>query len=222
MGADRGVCELAPQASSRFVHVAAGSYVMAALNLCHHVSLDGAGENETTIQGGVLGLRSAATLSHVTVTGAIGGGVRIAPGESPEISHCTITGNVNIDDGGGLRMYRASSPTVTHCTISGNWADEQGGGVFARNSSPTFSDCRITGNFATRIGGGAEMDSATVVNCTISGNYAGRQGGGLWIRSGVAVTNCAIWGNTSRAKRSRWRRFLSSVSSEAPSRAPHR
>ena len=99
MGADTGVCEGAGEAA-RLVHLAPGTYAIGGLSLTHNVSLVGAGEEETVIEGTVRGLRTGAVLSHLTVRHGTSGGIRVSAGEAPEILHCAITGNRGYDFGG--------------------------------------------------------------------------------------------------------------------------
>ena len=132
MGADTGVCER-PGEAARVVHVAPGTYAIDGLSLTHNVSLVGAGEEETVIEGTVLGLRTGAVLSHLTVRH--GGGIRVSAGEAPEILHCVITGNRGYDSG-GVCCGSHSSPTLISCTISGN-SGRRGGGALMQIETST-------------------------------------------------------------------------------------
>ena len=64
------------------------------------MSVVGAGQDQTVIEGTVRGLRTGAVLSDVTVTGGSAGGLVVASGEAPTIRDCTIIGN----SGGGVYM----------------------------------------------------------------------------------------------------------------------
>ena len=79
MGADTGVCEV-PGERQRLLRLAAGTYNIEGLNLVPRVSVEGVSEEETVIEGTVLGLRTGAVLSHVTVTAGTPGGMRVPCG----------------------------------------------------------------------------------------------------------------------------------------------
>ncbi len=200
MGADTGICE-GPPGTVRVVHLAEGTYKSNDLDLSHKVRVHGAGEDKTIISGTVYNLGTGALLSHLTVTGGTkGGGIRIGPGENPEISNCTISGNSGRVEGGGVYCC-GSSPTLTNCTITGNWAQSiadtlgRGGGVFCTGGSPLLTNCRISGNLAD-YGGGVYSDegsSPKLVNCIISDSC---NGGGLHCDGAATLTNCTISGNT--------------------------
>ncbi len=220
MGADYGVCET-PGEATRLVHLAPGTYAISGLNLCHRVSLEGAGEEETVLEGAVRGLRTGAVISHLTVTAGTDGGVIVARGEKPEISSCTITAN----SGSGVL---GSSPTLTNCTISRNAVGgvscdgspiltnctitkNSGGGVRSpcqwATGSPFLTNCAISGNsgfgvssshptltnctISANSGIGVSGDHSTLTNCTISGN----SGTGVSGYRSLTLTNCIVWDN---------------------------
>jgi parallel beta-helix repeat protein len=212
MGADTSVCD-DPGLSELLIRLAPGVYNISDLSLVHNVSLEGAGEEETVIEGTVRGLGTGATLSHVTVRGE-GTGIHVEGGESPEILNCTITtGNSgpgvscrasspvltnctitgNSAPGGGVRCYDSSAPVLTNCTITEN----PGGGVNCMGSSPVLTNCTITGNSAHDGAGLSCYDSSSPVltNCTITGNSA-RWGGGVdCSNSSPVLTSCIVWSN---------------------------
>ena len=186
MGSDTGLCDV-PEESDRLIRLSAGTYPIVGFNLAYNVSIEGAGESETVLEGTVFGLRTSATLSHVTVTGGTEtGGIRVGPGESPVISHCTIRDNTAYGAaGGGVSCGAGSSPTFLWCTISANLAWSSmgpgfGGGIACSVSSPTFTNCTVKDNSAYGGGGVYCRDSApTFTNCTIAGN----DGGGFYSSS---------------------------------------
>jgi parallel beta-helix repeat protein len=186
MGADEGTCEEGGP-SERMLHVAAGRYSVAGTTLAHRASIIGEGPEETVLEGTVWGLRTAESLSRVTVTGGGFGGVVLSGGESPVIEECTFSDN----SAGGVFVY-ASSPTLTSCTIARNWDH----GVYCWKCSPTLTRCRI---LESRSGGGVYCDSESspiLRSCTISGHAEA----GLYSSGGSSpiLTNCTISACTMR------------------------
>jgi parallel beta-helix repeat protein len=177
------------------VHLAAGTYAVDDLDLVHKVSLLGAGEDVTVIEGTVVGLRTGSTLGNLTVTKGPKGGIAVSEWENPRIMNCTISGNIATFHGGGVDCSEGSSPTLTNCTISGNWVAGAptpgcapgdccwiagvGGGVYCHaKSSPTFMNCTISGNSTA---GGCREPSFGGVYCEES--------------SSPKCINCVVWGN---------------------------
>jgi hypothetical protein len=201
MGADTGVCE-APSAPSRLVHLAPGSYSIQGLNLVHRVSLQGAGAEQTVIEGTIFGLRTGSRLSYLTVTKGTAGGIVVTSGESPEIAHCTIRGNASPGNTVSGVTCVDSSPILTDCIIAGN-AAVGGGGLRCFRASPALTGCTIFGNLA-HAGGGIRIgkdSSPVLVNCRILGNSAsqgaGGKGGGAHfeLNSEPTLINCVVAGN---------------------------
>jgi hypothetical protein len=194
-GDGRGTCG-EPGVAGRTVQVAAGEYSFAGLTLIANVSLIGAGAEETTILGDVCGLRTGATLAHLTVTGGHEG-VNVQGRQSPRIEDVTARGN----RGTGFFIVE-SSPILARCTAAGNAY----GGIGCSNSSPLIENCAVFGNSANRYSGGISSwgpeSFPTIVNCTITGNVAGSGGtsGVVCLQDGMAtVKNTIIWGNTPQA-----------------------
>ncbi len=195
--------------SSRRIELANGIYTISRANLSHRVSLVGENGGETVIVGTVDGLRTGATLAHLTVTG--GGGVVIGEGQAPEMTACTITGNHGtfrcVPDycgyfGGGVFCWNASV-RLTDCTVSGNAIFRgHGGGVFCHGGSPVFTRCRVLGNRTVGFEGGGmggglyfEGSSPVLMNCLIAGNLCDVAGAAVCCRScpSVLLTNCTVW-----------------------------
>jgi hypothetical protein len=207
MGSDQGICEGAA-VTSRTVRLGPGTYRVGNETLLHGVSLEGAGEDATVIEGAVYGLQTGAVLRGVTVMKGYWG-VVVGRGESPEIVDSRIVGNGTSGDPncGGLRVGEGSSPAVRGVTIR----DNEGVGMScARTSSPVVVACSIegskidglrgeTGSAVTlkgcRIAGngrwGAALASGTMESCTVSGNL----GGGLSCAEGGTLRDCDILGN---------------------------
>jgi hypothetical protein len=81
MGAETGTYEDLGE-RSRFIRLDPGTYDIENLTLTHHVSIKGASEEQTILEGTVRGLRTGCVLSQVTVT--TGSGIVIGLGEGCE------------------------------------------------------------------------------------------------------------------------------------------
>ena len=161
------------------VKVEAGTYVENVV-MKDGVSLIGAGEEVTIIDGGAAG--------HVVECSNCSIGVTL--------QGFTLT-NGDLYRGGG--MYNDNSTvTVTDCTISNNIATN-GGGMTNRDSSATVSNCTFISNTGTN-GGGMYNDGGTVVvsNCSFDDNYSKWSGGGIRNGEGatVQITGCRFTNNT--------------------------
>ncbi len=194
MGAPWGTCE-GDGSASRLVNLAPGSYPIVGSSLVHQVSLEGAGQKTTVIEGTVYGLRTGQVLSGVKVTSGREEGGIVTRGEGPEIRFCTISGNWGLSQFGGPGAVSCfnSSPTLTNCTIAGNLSNA---GVYCEQSSPTLTNCTISGNMAlstASAGVYCQLSSPTLTNCTISGNEGS---GARFFYSSSTLTNCTILGNS--------------------------
>jgi parallel beta-helix repeat protein len=170
MGAASETCG-SPGSPALLVHLAPGAYAIEGF-LEFPVSILGAGEEATTIEGTVIGLRTGSVLEGVTVRGGKQGGIRVLWGEAPVIRHCRISGNSD-SHGGGVFCSSNSSPTITSCTISGNLAIERGGGVYCDGkSSPTITNCTIAGNKDSGVYC-SSSSSPTLTSCIVWGNVGG-------------------------------------------------
>lgn len=209
MGADVGSCER-PGVSPRTVHLARGTYGLRDTTLAHSVSLLGAGESRTVIEGTVRGLRSGMALSDVTVTGGSAGGVIVGAGQSPEIIRCRITGNRTSNSGAGLHCLEGASPLLRECTISGNSTEWTGGGVQCDpGASPRLESCAISWNSARYAAAlNCREDSAPVLlDCRIQGNVTRDDGAAVeigWDASPV-LEHCTVYGNAGDGIRCQWR-----------------
>ena len=177
MGAEGEVVE-GSGAPTRLVHLATGTYEFLDFTLTHTVSIEGRGPSETTLVGSVIGLRTGAALSRLSVTGAPSwGGVVVAEGESPAIRQVRISGNASSRDeenplqGGGLYCY-GSSPTVTNCLIAGNWSGSGGGAVYCREgAAPAVTNCTVVANGGSGVC--STNASPVLLNSIVSNHAAG-------------------------------------------------
>ncbi len=194
MGADTGICEAAGEATRR-IHLGEGTYSMDGLSLVHHVSIEGAGEEVTVIEGTTGGLRTGTLVSRLAVTAGTRSGIRIGARESPYLFQCTITGNSSYL-GGGIFCGEGSSPTIETCTITKNETgiNGYGGGIYiAKESTATLVDCTIEGNSRTGV---SINGSPRLVNCTIFRNH---HRGGISINGSPQLTGCLILENSSNS-----------------------
>ncbi len=127
------------------------------------------------------------------------GGIQIEGG-SPTINNCKIHNNVTTVEGGGILISNPNGrPQITDCTIRGNIAGAGGGIYVTRSSNPLFKDCKISKNIGRNKGGGAwvgnschaEFENCTFLKNAVSSNTG--KGGGLYIADGDArLTGCDI------------------------------
>lgn len=193
MGAGTVTCDASPVAV-RLIRLAEGTYRIGERNLLHPVSIEGAGEGLSVVEGTLRGPRTGTTISHLTVTGGRASGIVVLVGEAPEFHHVTITGN-SAEKGGGISCAGKSSPVLTECTIAGNTAQIGGGFYFAEGSSPTVVDCTISGNATAWSGGGGEIYGGVLRRCRITGNVASWMGGGVSCGRTAVLEDCLISGN---------------------------
>jgi parallel beta-helix repeat protein/predicted outer membrane repeat protein len=228
MGSDNGVGGAAGNAAVT-LNIASGDYDLSRSLLVYWVSIQGAGEEKTTLKGTVTGLRSECFLKDVKVTGGKDSGIKIARGESPLIENCTVSNNSAYQgggifcsgdpaiknctisgnssyNGGGIFCDENAGPSITDCTIRDNIVDGEGGGVYCyNNSEPVFTRCTVYNNYADKNGGGVYCDENSkpiISNCTISANSTDMKGSGLYCNenSQALITNCTIWGNRTIAE----------------------
>ena len=97
------------------------------------------------------------TITDNTTSGS-GGGVYLGGGDmTPKLHNCLITNNSAVLDGGGIASYWSTLPQITNCTIAGNIASDpansnhgRGGGISCSyESRTTMKDCILADNAAT-------------------------------------------------------------------------
>jgi F-box protein 11 len=201
MGAAEGTCGGLGRAE-RIVHLAAGNYSLRGLTFAHHVSLEGAGEGKTVLEGTVTGLRDGALLSSLTVTGGCAG--IVIGNDSPEIRQVTIERVPDV----GLRCYRSSAAfvrsTIQECTAGVEWnlgAPAFTDSTIRRNTSAGLDLAGTSGVlescvFSENGGPGILLSAAqpTLQNCLVTGNSSG----GIDVTQGSAPTlaNCVVADNS--------------------------
>jgi uncharacterized repeat protein (TIGR01451 family)/CSLREA domain-containing protein len=162
------------------------------LDISDDLTINGAGTNTTTIDGGGLdrvfdiapnGQTPAVTITNLTIrngvaSGAAGGAIRINRG-NVTLSGCNLTGN-RADVNGGAIANVGGTLTVDTCTLSANLATSNGGGLF-NVATAVLGQSTLSGNSASSLGGGLYNGAtATLANSTLSGNNATLLGGGVY------------------------------------------
>jgi len=126
-----------------------------------------------------------------------GGGLYGKAG-SPTIANCIF--KLNSAGHGGAGYFWQGNPQFINCRFIDNYAGGSGGAMHSAECSPVLVNCIFTRNSAVEKGGAIynEANKAKIVNCTITQNYAYAGGGVYNQKSTPTVTNCILWGNTSR------------------------
>jgi hypothetical protein len=147
-----------------------------------------------TVKKCILSNNSAYSTSYY----GLGGGICNFDGSNPTITDCTVVDN-SAEVGTGVYSEN-SSPDLSNCTISGNLATYWGGGIYDVNSSSKISKCTFANNEAYGDGGGIYNSSSSpnINNCTFSDNSAGWDGGGICnnYNSSPYINNCTITNNS--------------------------
>ncbi len=126
-----------------------------------------------------------------------GGGLYCKVG-SPTISNCIFTRN-SAESGGAVYTWKGNCWFI-NCRFTDNYASDSGAAIYNFDSSSLFINCILTGNRAAEKGGGMynDLGRVQIINCSVLNNYA-YAGGGVYNQKSVPVlTNCILWGNTSR------------------------
>jgi hypothetical protein len=126
-----------------------------------------------------------------------GGGLYCKLG-SPTVSNCIF--KLNSAAFGGAVYFWRGNPELSNCKFIDNFAEDSGAGIYLSECNPTIVNCVFTKNSAVEKGGAIynEFNKANVINCTITKNFAYAGGGVYNQKSTPTVTNCILWGNTSR------------------------
>ncbi|MGI8689692.1 MAG: choice-of-anchor Q domain-containing protein [Thermomicrobiales bacterium] len=203
------------------ITIAAGTYNESGINVAAAVTITGAGQDVTTIDGAggtlpVLLINNAGntaisgvTVQHGSVSGGGNGGGILNNG-ALTLSESTVTGNQAFN-GGGIANYHGTL-TLTNSTVTGNQAvgyngtPGDGGGIFNDSGTVILQASVVSGNMSISGNGGGILNLTTptapaqlaLTNSTISGNTAKFGGGGIFNDNGVlGVMNSTLSGNTS-------------------------
>ena len=114
------------------VHVAAGVYTEN-VSMAGNVTVQGAGEGSTIIDGGgsgrviYIGYYSNVTLSGMTIrngnVAGSGGGIGVRSWSALTLTETTVSSNTATGDGGGIEINSPGTATIIHSTISNDFKD---------------------------------------------------------------------------------------------------
>jgi predicted outer membrane repeat protein len=126
-----------------------------------------------------------------------GGGLYCKAG-SPTVANCIFKLNSAVF-GGAVYFWRGN-PKLINCKFADNFVEDSGAAIHLSECNPTIVNCVFVRNSAVEKGGAIynEANKAKIINCTITKNYAYAGGGVYNQKSTPTVTNCILWGNTSR------------------------
>jgi filamentous hemagglutinin family protein len=195
-------------AGTRTINLGAGTFQGATLTLNRNVTINGAGQGQTILNGQntrqVVNIAAGTVnISNLTVSGGrvslprslSAGGIFVAAGSTLNLSNSKVSGNTGVI-GGGIRSDGRT--TLSNSTVSNNSAID-GGGINNLNGTLTLSNSTVSGNTASNNGGGLHnQGTLTLTGSTVSGNRANGSGGGILGFTGtVNVSNSTITNNTS-------------------------
>jgi filamentous hemagglutinin family protein len=194
-------------AGTRTINLGAGTFQGATLTLNRNVTINGAGQGQTILNGQntrqVVNIAAGTVnISNLTVSGGrvslprsfSAGGIFVAAGSTLNLSNSKVSGNTGVI-GGGIRSDGRT--TLSNSTVSNNSAID-GGGINNLNGTLTLSNSTVSGNTASNNGGGLHnQGTLTLTGSTVSGNRANGSGGGILGFTGtVNVSNSTVSGNT--------------------------
>lgn len=162
------------------------------LDLTDHVTIAGAGQDLTIIDGGgVAGLADRIFDIDPTSSGLM-----------VELRDLTVQGGYS---GAGSGFFSAAHLTVRRVTVTANTAvTTSGGGLYLAAGSVVLEDCAITNNEASSFGGGiyhVSNDDLEIIGTEIRGNTSDYDGGGLFSAtlSNVTIEDCILADNVARS-----------------------
>jgi predicted outer membrane repeat protein len=206
--------------SGDVIHIAAGTYFENLLIEGKRLTLLGAGQDLTEINGrdraatvtlGTVDVDFPKTVSIIGVTithgrGPDGGGV-IARGAVLDLQNSIVASNQSSGNGGGIAIatFGLFSSTITGCMIVHNRAAGAGGGInVGAEALVQITNSTIARNTAGTIGGGLSGEGAsstTIQTTTFSDNTAHESGGGIFLAGGLpkgamTITGSSLVGNS--------------------------
>jgi predicted outer membrane repeat protein len=208
-------------ASGDTIHIGKGTYFENVLIDDKSLTLVGAGEDYTAIDGRyrapVFTLGNVSNLGGpapktviligMTIThgsGAFGGGIAVN-NAILDLRISIIVSNQATEDGGGIYL---GTPTVTHkitrSVITHDRAAFGGGIGVAGETSAILTDCTVARNTAGQRGGGIWVQAPSYVNITgtsVTDNASNQDGGGIFLEGGLpdgftSLTNSTLANNT--------------------------
>ena len=209
-------------ASGDTIYIGKGTYFENVLIDDKRLSLVGAGENHTVIDGRfrapvfTLGSSSnlgqapkTVTLMGMTIThgsGAFGGGVAVI-NATLELWNTIVVSNQATEQGGGVYLITSSGThKITRSVITQNRAALGGGIAVGGETTALVTDCTVARNTAGQRGGGVWVQAPSFVEITgtsVTDNASDQDGGGMYLDSGLpdgltSLTSSTLANNTAR------------------------
>ena len=193
------------------IHIAAGTYFENLLVPNQRLTIVGAGQDLTVIDGrqrgsvvtlGAFGDSTVAqTVSIVGVTithgsAQFGGGI-LVNNAALDLQNSIVSSNAATESGGGIDLGAFTIPAkITGTMVIHNRAGGQGGGISVEAECVALiSNSSIARNTAGRAGGGVFAEGAsqsTIQGTTISDNTSQADGGGIFVDSGLPKPHMSI------------------------------
>ena len=200
------------------IHIAAGTYFENLLVPNRRLTLLGAGQDLTEINGRnrgsvvTIGAGASDTAQTVSIIGVtithghaqFGGGIMVNDG-ALDLENSIVTSNSATDNGGGIDLGTFTVPAkIVGTVVAHNRAGAFGGGIAVEvECVAQISNSSITRNTAGQRGGGLWGQGASqtsIQTTTISDNTSQQNGGGLYIETGrphaaLSLANSSVVGN---------------------------
>jgi len=195
------------------IHIAAGTYFENLFIPNKRLTLLGAGQDVTEINGSergtVITLGSfgdpspAQTVSIIGVTithgNATNGGGIFAKSANLDLQNSIVSSNAATTEGGGIAIV-AVQTTITKSMVVHNRAGVRGGGMdVSAECVVQIVDSSIARNTAGLRGGGVHIEGAsntTIQGTTISDNTSQQDGGGIYLEGGLPRGTMTIAGSS--------------------------
>lgn len=159
------------------------------------------------------GETAASRIEGITITGGYvegpfpesgGGGILVAYGSHPTITHCIFDGNEAGFEGfgAGLLAWEDCDITLTDCVFVNGVSGWYGGGFVLRKYCDALVErCIVDNNYAQHGGGGGSItnSNAIVNDCSFTNNRTTEAGaGGCLVKAGAqpVFTRCVFAGNS--------------------------
>ncbi len=114
------------------------------------------------------------SLTDVTISGNLAGGLTNQPGATATLVNVTVSGN-SLDGYGGGGIHNYGALTLINSTLAGNTTTGYGGGILNDGGTLSLAECTIADNTSTNPGGGLRNSFAgtvTLSNTLIAANIS--------------------------------------------------